>query len=269
MAIAITAMMVKELRDKTSAGMSECKKALVETNGDMAAAVEYLRKTGIAKSENRQDRATKEGVISISCDGKNAVMVEVLCETDFVAKNDKFIEFAKEVADRLLAKTSGDGDITAKAQEQEAEELRALFSKFGEKMIIRRALRYESANTVATYLYENKIALLVEIAGEFDAQLQKDICLHITAYKPAYVRSSEIPQSAIDHEKEIGAAQLAQEGKKPEMIEKILVGKIRKWYSDVCLVDQPWFRDEKTTLGKLYPKANVIRFTRWVAGEEI
>ncbi len=263
---AITAQMVKELRDKTSAGMSECKKALVESDGDMNAAVEYLRKTGIAKSENRQDRATKEGIISIANDGKKAVMVEILCETDFVAKNDKFIEYGKNVAEKLLAQTSGCGDITAQAQEIEAEEIKAMFTQFGEKMVISRALRYESENVVAHYLYENKIGLLVEIAGESDAQLQKDICMHITAFKPAYVRSSEIPQEAIDHEKEISAAQLLQEGKKPEMIEKIVVGKINKWFGEVCLVNQPWFRDDKTTLGKLYPNVNVVRFTRWAAG---
>lgn len=264
---AITAAMVKELRDKTSAGMSECKKALVESNGDMQAAVEYLRKAGIAKAENRQDRATKEGVVSVASNGNAALILEILCETDFVAKNEKFIEFAHESAARVLAATVGDGDVTAKAQEVEAEEIGALFAKFGEKMVIRRAVRYESANAIATYLYENKIGLMVEIAGEFDDQLKKDICMHIAAYKPVYVRSSEIPEADIAHEKEISAAQLAQEGKPANMIEKIVCGKIHKWYSEVCLLDQPWFRDDKTTLGKLYPKANVVRFIRWVAGE--
>lgn len=267
MAVVITAQMVKELRDKTDAGMGDCKKALVQTEGDMQAAVEYLRKAGIAKSENRQDRATKEGVVCIACDGKKAVMVEILCETDFVAKNEKFIEFAEGAAQRILASTTGEGDVTAQAQEQEADELGALFAKFGEKMVLNRAFRMESENTIAPYVYNGKIGLLTEIAGEFDETLQKQICMHIVAYKPMYVRASEVPAAAIEKEKEIGAAQLAEQKKPAAIIEKILAGKISKWYSEICLVDQPWMFDDKSTLGKLYPKANVVRFVRWVCGE--
>ena len=259
MAVTITAQMVKELRDKTSAGMNECKKALVENNGDMQAAVEALRKAGIAKAENRQDRATKEGVICVSGEGQAAVMLEVLCETDFVAKNEQFLEFANGAAKRTFDATSGNGDVTEKARTQEAEELGALFAKFGEKMMIRRAVRFEAqdGNVIAPYLYGNgKIGL------------KHDICMHIAAFKPMYVRSSEIPEAAIAKEKEINAAQLLEQGKPAAMVEKILNGKIHKWFSEVCLVDQPWIKNDKSSLSKLYPKVNVVRFARWVAGEE-
>lgn len=271
MAVTITAQMVKELRDKTSAGMNECKKALVDNNGDMQAAVEALRKAGIAKAENRQDRATKEGVICIAGDAKAAVMLEVLCETDFVAKNEQFLAFAGDAAKRAFEKSSGNADVTELAQKQEAEEIGALFAKFGEKMTIRRAIRMEAqdGNVIAPYLYGNgKIGLLVEIGGEFDDALKHDICMHIAAFKPLYVRSSEIPAEAIAKEKEINAAQLAEQNKPAAMIEKILMGKINKWFAEVCLVNQPWIKDEKSSLAKLFPKVNVIRFARWAAGEE-
>ena len=149
---AITAQMVKELRDKTDAGMGECKKALVETDGNMEAAIDYLRKAGIAKAENRAEKATKEGKVFVAVDGGNAVMLEILCETDFVANNEKFIEYLEKAGKNIHANTTGNGDVTEKALELESEELAALFTKFGEKMILRRALRYETAGGIAYYL---------------------------------------------------------------------------------------------------------------------
>ena len=139
---AITPQMVKELRDKTDAGMGECKKALIEANGDIEAAVDILRKAGIAKSAHRADRATAEGKIFVAVDGNQALMLEVCCETDFVANNEKFLEYGNGAAKKILANTTGDGDVTEAARKSEETELAALFSKFGEKMIIRRALRF-------------------------------------------------------------------------------------------------------------------------------
>ena len=164
----ITAAMVKELRDKTDAGMMDCKKALTETNGDMEAAVEFLRKSGMAKAEKRADKATKEGKVFAAVDGSKAVMIEVLCETDFVAKNEKFYDYVKEAAARVLAGTSGEGDVTAKAQEIENDKLAELFVKFGEKMVLRRALRYEiPGGTVASYMHgEGKIVAPVSALEE-------------------------------------------------------------------------------------------------------
>lgn len=267
---AITAQMVKELRDKTDAGMSECKKALVETDGDINAAVDYLRKTGIAKSENRADKATKEGKVCVALDGGKAVMVEVLCETDFVAQNDKFIEFVQGVARHVLANTTGNGDVSEAAQKLEAEEMAAVFTKFGEKMVLRRALRYETDGKIAYYLHGGgRVGVMIDAAGEFDDELLKNICLHIAAFSPKFVCSCEVPADAVEHEKEIGRALLLEQGKKPEMIDKILPGKINKWYSEVCLLDQPWIHDDKSSLKKLFPKVQVKRFARWAVGQEI
>ena len=264
----ITAAMVKELRDKTDAGMMDCKKALTETNGDMEAAVEYLRKTGAAKAEKRADKATKEGKVFAAVDGNKAVMIEVLCETDFVAGNEKFFDYVKEAAGRVLAATSGDGDVTEKAQELENNNLKELFVKFGEKMVLRRAVRFESAGIVSSYMHGNgKIGIMIEVEGTTDPELLKAICMHIAAYSPMYVNSSEVPADAIAKEKEIAAAQLA--GKPANMIEKILAGKINKWYTEICLMNQPWIHDDKTCLAKLAPGVKVNKFVRWTVGQEL
>lgn len=264
---AITAAMVKELRDKTDAGMMDCKKALTETNGDMEAAVEFLRKSGMAKAEKRADKATKEGKIYAAVDGNKAVMIEVLCETDFVAKNEKFYDYVKEAAARVLAGTSGEGDVTAKAQEIENEKLGELFVKFGEKMVLRRALRFE-APAVATYMHgEGRIGIMIEAEGSDDAALLKDVCMHIAAFSPEYIVPEDIPADRINKEKEIAAAQL--QGKPANMIEKILGGKLNKWYSEVCLMRQPWIHDDKTCLAKLAPKLVIKKFVRWTVGQDL
>ncbi len=204
---AVTAQMVKELRDKTDAGMMECKKALMETNGDMQAAIEFLRKAGIAKSEKRADRATKEGKVYIASEGNKAVMIEVLCETDFVAGNEKFVEYVQKAAKNILANTTGNGDITEAAQKIEAEDLAALFTKFGEKMVLRRALRFDSNDQVGTYIHGGgKVGVMVEVAGECDAELLKNLCLHIAAFNPVYISQDDVPAEAIAKEKEIDSA---------------------------------------------------------------
>ena len=267
---AITAQMVKELRDKTDAGMGECKKALVATDGNLEAAVDFLRKAGIAKAENRADKATKEGKIHVEVDGSNAVMLEILCETDFVANNEKFVEYVQKAAKNILANTTGCGDVTEKAQALEAEDLAALFTKFGEKMILRRALRFETAGGIASYIHGGgKVGVLVEAEGEYTAELLKDVCLHIAAYSPLYVCPCEVPAEKVEHEKEIGRAQLLEQGKPEAMIDKILPGKINKWYTEICLNDQPWIHDDKSSLKKLYPNLKIKRFARWTVGQEI
>jgi len=265
---AITAAMVKELRDKTDAGMMDCKKALTETNGDMEAAVEFLRKSGMAKAEKRADKVTKEGKIFAAVNGNKAVMVEILCETDFVAKNEKFYDYVKEAAARILAGTSGEGDVTAKAQEIENDKLAELFVKFGEKMVLRRALRYESAGLVGSYMHgEGKIGIMIDVEGCDKPELLKDICMHIAAFSPAYIIPEDVPAEIVQKEKDIAAAQLA--GKPANMIEKILIGKINKWYSEVCLMRQPWIHDDKTSLAKLAPGLKVKKFARWVVGQDL
>ena len=187
--------------------MMECKKALVETDGDMQAAVEYLRKAGIAKSEKRADRATKEGKVYIAADGNKVVAIEILCETDFVAGNEKFVEYVQQAAKNILDNTNGDGDITEAAQNIEAENLAALFTKFGEKMVLRRAVRFEAAGQLGSYIHGGgKIGVIVEVEGSCDADVVKALCLHIAAYNPLYVSSAEVPAEAVAKEKEIASA---------------------------------------------------------------
>ena len=271
----ITAAMVKELRDKTDAGMMDCKKALTETNGDMEAAVEYLRKAGITKAEKRAERQTKEGRVCIAVEGNKAVMIEVLSETDFVAKNEKFGDYVKAAAGRILAGTFGDGDITAKAQELEATNLKELSGVIGENMQLRRAVRVESAGKIGSYIhFGDKVGVIVDVEGEIPESVTvEDICLHVTAFKPLFVCSCAVPADAVNKEKEIALAQLDNDpkmaGKPAEMKEKIVMGKIGKWYKEVCLIEQPWIRDDKTSLAKIAPKMTVKRFIRWEVGQEI
>ena len=268
--MAVTMAEISKLRQMTGAGMMDCKKALTETNGDMEAAVELLRKSGMTKAEKRADKVTKEGKVFAFVDGKSAVMLEINCETDFVAGNEKFFDFVKEAAARVLAGTTGDGDITEKAQELENGNLAELFVKFGEKMVLRRALRYEGTGTVFTYMHGNgRFGVMLEVEGTDDADLLKHICMHIAAFSPEFITSKDIPQDRIDKEKEIATAQLTAEGKPANMIEKILVGKINKWYGEVCLMNQPWILDDKTSLAKLAPGVTVKRFARWAVGQEI
>lgn len=266
----ITAALVKELRDKTDAGMMDCKKALAETNGDLAAAVDYLRKTGITKAEKRSGRTVKEGKIFAVVDGSSAIMTEILSETDFVAKNDKFNDFVKAATGRVLKATAGsDGDISAKAQALEKDNLVALIAVIGENMQLRRAARFETkGGKLASYLHlGGKIGVLLEVEGEAAPELVNDICLHITAFKPVYVKPEDVPAEAVAKERGIAAAQVT--GKPANIIDKIVTGKIQKWYGDICLVKQPWIRDDKTTLEKVAPKLKVKRFLRWEVGQEL
>lgn len=265
----ITAALVKELRDKTDAGMMDCKKALAETNGDMAAAIEYLRKAGITKAEKRSGKTVKEGKIFALVSDGAAVMAEVLSETDFVAKNDKFNDYVKAATERVLKATAGsDGDISVKAQELEKENLVNLIAVIGENMQIRRAVRFETAGKIGAYLHlGGKIGVMVDVEGEATPELLNDICMHIAAFKPVYVRPDEISAEAVAKEKEIAAAQITD--KPANIIEKIVTGKIQKWFGDVCLVKQPWIRDDKTTLEKAAPKLKVKRFVRWEVGQEL
>jgi elongation factor Ts len=265
--MAITAALVKELRDKTGAGMMDCKKALAATNGDMEKAIEELRKSGIAKAEKKSGRATKEGKI-ITCieDGKGA-MVEVLCETDFVATNEKFTDYIDGVVKRAV-ETEGDGDISEKFQTAENDGLVAMIATIGENMQIRRAAKWNTEGKIASYLHMGgRIGVMVDVEGETDDAFLSDLCMHIAAFKPDFICPDCIPAEMVEKEKEIAKAQLA--GKPENIIEKILTGKINKWYTEVCLVKQPWIKDDKSCLDKVNPNIKVKRFIRWEIGEDI
>ena len=263
----ITAELVKSLRDKTGAGMMECKRALEAALGDIENAVDHLRKSGILKAEKKAARATKEGKCAASIKDGKASMVEILCETDFVSKTDKFQDFVKDIADKALC-IEADGCVSEKLNELEKENLIGMIAVIGENMQIRRAARWIVTGKAASYMHgSGRIGVLVEVDGLDDEAVLNDLCMHVAAFNPAFVCPDCIPADKIQHERDIAAAQLT--GKPANMIDKIVEGKINKWYSEVCLVKQPWIRDDKTSFSKMYPKAKVKRFLRWEVGEEI
>ena len=267
--MAITAQLVNELRKKTNIGMMECKKALVACDGDMEAAIEYLRKAGIIKAEEKAGRSANAGIIVAKSNGKSGVLIEFLCETDFVAKTDDFKAFGKHLADIALAYAE-DGDICAKLAAETETELKEFIGRLKENMRIRRAIRWNAANgTIAYYLHAaTPYGVLAEIEGEYAEELPTQICMHICAINPEYISRDAVPADRIAKEKEIALAQVPAD-KPDKMKEGIVNGKINKWFATSCLMEQPWVMDDKTTLAKVAPKAKVVRFARWLAGEDV
>ncbi len=265
----ITAEMVKTLRDKTGAGMMDCKKALTAANGDMEGAIDFLRKSGIAKAEKKSGRATNNGkVLAAVAPGKGA-LVEILIETDFAANTDRFVDYVKEVAAKAL-ELDADGDVTEAVNAQQKDELVNKIAIIGENMQIRRAAKWNTTGKIATYIHQGgRVSVMADVEGTDDETVLTDICMHIAAFRPSYICSKCVPAEVVEHEKSIASEQLRSAGKPENMIEKIVAGKINKWYSEVCLVNQPWIRDDKTSLAKLYPNVKINRFVRWEVGEEI
>lgn len=270
--MAVTAAMVSALREKTGAGMMDCKKALVAANGDMELAIENLRKSGAAKAEKKSGRATNQGKVLTAIGDGTASIVEILCETDFAAKTDKFTDLVKTVAANALT-LAAEGDVTEAVNEAEKTNLTDLIGVIGENMQIRRALKWNSSDSsvFASYHHmDGRVSVLVEVQGESDPAILNDLCLHIAAFSPRYITSSDIPAEVIAKEKEIAKAADPKLANKPaEMLEKILSGKINKFYTEVCLMNQPWVKDDKTSLAKLKPNLKVKRFVRWEVGEEL
>lgn len=276
--MAITASLVKELRERTGAGMMECKKALTETDGDIEAAIELMRKSGAAKAEKKAGRTAAEGLIIIktSDDAKKAVMVEVNCETDFVAKDDNFSTFADAVADRVMASDAADVEALMAlplhdGEETTVEEARqALVSKIGENMNVRRFLRVDAQGAVSYYRHGVKIGVLVDLVGGND-DLGKDVAMHVAATNPMCVSEEQVPQEAIDKEKEIFVAQAKESGKPDNIIEKMVTGRLKKYLAEITLVGQQFVKDPDQTVGKLLSgaDASVASFTRFEVGEGI
>ncbi len=274
----ITAALVKELRERTGSGMMECKKALVECGGDIEAAVETMRKAGLAKADKKAGRVASEGLIVIesAANGNSAALVEVNSETDFVAKGDDFQAFARAVATRvlksdpadveaLLAMPLADGGVTVE------EARRELIAKLGENMSVRRFVRYQSANgSVVSYLHGTRIGVLVEIEGG-DAALGRDIAMHVAASRPVCVDASGVPAELLAKEREIFAAQSEASGKPAAIIEKMVEGRIKKYLGEVTLLGQPFVKNDKQTVEELLKiaKATVKRFDRIELGEGI
>lgn len=265
---AITMDMIKTLREKTGVGVGDCKKALEEAGGDMNAAVENLRKSGIAKAEKKASRTTKEGLIFSNVTAGVGALVEIVCETDFVAKNERFVAYGKDLAKRV-AGMAGEGDLTAAIQKDEQTAVIDLINAIGENIQIRRVLRWtaKDAGRVVFYDHHNKskIVVMVELAGEGVAD--NAVCMHIAAFSPRYIKPDQVSADVVAKEKEIAAAQI--QDKPANMIEKIVMGKISKWYTEVCLLQQPWLLDDKTCLAKTAPKLEVRRMLRWQVGEEL
>lgn len=273
--MAVTAAMVKELRERTGAGMMECKKALVETDGDIETAVENLRKSGLAKADKKAGRVAAEGKIMMAAsqDGANAVMVEVNCETDFVAKDENFNAFANAVAGNAL---SMEGDDVAALMETEIEGAtveqarQALVAKIGENIQVRRIVRIHADGNLGQYVHGGRIGVMVDLSGG-DAELAKDLAMHIAALNPEYVSADDVPADVVEKEKGILVAQAAESGKPPEIIEKMVSGRLNKHLSDITLLGQPFVKDSDIKVGKLLEGqgAKVLGFHRLAVGEGI
>lgn len=272
----ITASLVKELRERTGAGMMECKKALSETGGNIDAAAEALRKSGLAKADKKADRVTAEGRIAAAQNDSVAVLVEINSETDFVAKDDNFLRFADTVAQAAL--TSGAADVealkTVKVESGETvEETRAaVIAKVGENLQVRRLVRIESDNNVAAYVHGGRIGVLVELKGG-DADLARGLAMHVAAMNPPYNKASDVPTEFVEKEKEIELAKMSEKDKsKPaDILEKIISGKINKIVSEVTLYGQPYVLDTDKTVEAVLKAAGaeVVGFQRLAVGEGI
>ena len=269
----IKASMVKELRDKTGAGMMDAKKALVETNGDMEKAVELLRQKGMASADKKMGRIAAEGTIASAINGKVGAMVEVNCETDFVAKNEDFKEFASMMAKAVLElnPTSVEELLTMTCpvcQKAIEDVIKEKIAKIGEKITIRRFERYDVAGSVNTYIHNGKIGVMLEVTGDADESLTKDVCLHIASNAPEFVSREEIPAAVIEEEKriEMGKEDLAN---KPEQIRaKIVEGRVNKLMSQRCLLEQPFVKNPDQTIEQYVEGKIVIKnFDRWTLGE--
>lgn len=270
----ITAQMVKELRERSGAGMMECKKALTQNNGDMDASIEWLRKQGLAKADKKADRVAAEGRIVLAQQDGKAVLVEVNSETDFVAKDENFLGFAENVAKAALAARDIESlKGTPYPTGGTVEEARAaVIAKVGENVQVRRMVRIDSANTVAGYLHGGRIGVLVEIKGG-SADLARGLAMHIAAMNPPHIAEKDVPAEFIAKEKEIELAKMSEKDKsKPaEILEKIISGKINKIINDVTLVGQPYVLDTNESVGNVLKKegAEVLSFHRLVVGEGI
>ena len=271
--MSITAQMVKELRLKSSAGMMDCKKALNDANGDIEVAIEVMRKSGAAKAAKKAGRIAAEGIISIKQNEGEIVILEVNCETDFVAKDENFLSFVDEILEVITKQDVTDVDdlLHKSINDQTIEEkIQQLTAKIGEKLSIRRFEKSKINKKVGTYLHGKRIGVIVEIEGG-DDNLAKDIAMHIAASKPLYVDSKEVSSSVLDKEKEIYIAQAQESGKPDDIIEKMVEGRLKKFVKEITLLGQPFVKDSEQSVEKILKSANakVLSFIRYEVGEGI
>jgi elongation factor Ts len=269
----IPADSVKQLRERTGAGFMECKKALVETQGDLDAAAELMRKSGLAKADKKAARVAAEGTVAIERSGNDAALVEVNCETDFVARSDEFQAFAKAVAAAALTGAPSTLEDLLKLTHEGAtldEQRRALIAKIGENMTVRRFVRISSPGPVGTYIHGSRIGSLVALQGG-DENLARDIAMHVAAANPSFIDAGDVPADILNKEREILAAQTEGEKKPPEIIAKMVEGRLRKYLAEITLMGQSFIKDEDTTVEKLVKKAGakVTMFARYEVGAGI
>lgn len=275
----VTASLVKELREKTGAGMMDCKKVLTETDGDMEKAIELLRERGIAKAAKKSGRVAAEGLVEayISEDGKVGAVVEVNSETDFVAKNEEFKTFVMNIAKQVVETNPKDveslleEDAIFESGKAVKDVLVEKIATIGENLNIRRFVRFESEGLVEKYIHgEGKIAVLVNMK-KGDKEVAKDICMQIAAARPEFVKKEEVPEERVSKEMEILKVQTMNEGKPEAIAEKIVQGRIGKFYEEICLVDQAYVKDPNMKVNELLKQkeAEVVEFARFEKGEGI
>jgi len=274
--MSITAEAVKQLRERTGAGMMECKKALVETNGDLDAAAELMRKQGLAKADKKAARVAAEGVIALekSADGKSAAMVEVNCETDFVARESDFQGFSTEVAKLTLSGNPADvealGALKLASGESVDERRRALVAKIGENITVRRQVSLKASGFLGAYRHGTRIGALVAIEGG-SAELAHDLAMHVAAVNPDYLSASDVPADVFAKEREIETEKALAEGKPAEIVAKMIEGRLRKTFNERALLGQAFVKDPDQTIEKLLKaaKAEVKAFRRFEVGAGI
>lgn len=275
--MAITAALVKELRERTGSGMMECKKALVEANGDIELAIEEMRKAGLAKADKKADRIAAEGIIAVevSTDGKNAIMLEINSETDFVAKADDFIHFVDAVAKKSLETQPADLDtlkeMTLDSGETVEKVRQALVAKIGENIQVRRFTTLSTdAGVIGFYRHGDRIGTMVQINGG-DEELAKDLAMHVAASRPQAISPSELSQELLDKERDIVATQAKESGKPDNIVEKMIEGRMAKFVNEISLMGQSFVKDPDLTVEKLVKNAGatVDAFAFYEVGEGI
>lgn len=274
--VKITAQLVKELREKTGAGMMDCKKALQETNGDIDKAVDYLRERGIAQAAKKSGRVAAEGLCNVVVNGNEAVVFELNSETDFVAKNQDFLSVLDRIGNALInsnAQNTEEALLVKDNGETVEEILTNATAKIGEKITLRRVSRIikEDQQGFGSYAHMGgRIVSLVVLENE-NEELGKDIAMHVAASNPRFLNRNDVDQETLEHEKEVLTNQALQEGKPANIVEKMVIGRLNKFLQDICLVDQPFVKDQDVTVQK-YLKANnnnVLSFVRLEVGEGI
>ena len=270
----ITAAMVKELRETTGAGMMDCKKALSATDGDKAKAIDWLREKGISKAEKKAGRIAAEGAVAayVSADAKVGVLVEVNCETDFAAGNEQFRTLEKKIAEHIAKAAPADLDAL-NASEIDGKTVATLVTEatatIGEKISLRRFIRYESTGHIASYIHMGgKIGVLLDLTGG-DEALGKDVAMQIAAANPLAIDRSGVDAAALEHEKEVLRKQALEEGKPEKIVDKMVEGRIKKYYKEVCLMEQAFIKDSDKTVADVLGDVKVTAFTRYQLGEGI